>query len=139
MHSKLNLKIYGAVNSGDLDLIENNLKSQDGIRAVKLFPAKGHTEVKMEIDDAKITKDQVFDIIKISGDLRIAEQESMKARGGAEAQKINVPSIAKSSSWFEKFLSENPSKAFFILGLLVSIFIISLFINILFGFIWFRS
>ena len=139
MYSKLNLKIYGAANSGDLDLIEDNLKSQDGIRAVKIFPAKGHAEVKMEIDDAKITKDQVFDIIKISGDLRIAEQESTKAKGGAEAQKINAPLRVGSPSWFEKFLSENPSRAFFILGLLVSLFIMSLIANILFGFIWFKS
>lgn len=139
MYSKLNFKIYGAANCGDLDLIENNLKSQDGIRAVKVFSAKGFTEVKMEIDDAKITREQVFDIIKIGGDLRIVEQGGAKSTIRTEAQKMNVPQIVRSSGWFEKFLSENPSKAFFVLGLLVSLFIMSLIANILFGFFWFRS
>ncbi|MBI5071457.1 thioredoxin domain-containing protein [Candidatus Falkowbacteria bacterium] len=139
MYSKLNFKIYGAANSGDLDLIEDNLKSQEGIRAVKLFPAKGHTEIKMEIDAAKITKDQVFDIIKISGDLRIVEQEGIKSKINAEAQKMDISLPTGSPGWFENFLSKNPSKAFFVLGLLVSIFIMSLIANILFGFIWFKS
>jgi protein-disulfide isomerase/copper chaperone CopZ len=139
MHSRLNLKIYGVVNSSDLDLIENNLKSQDGIRAVKLFPAKGHTEIKMEIDDAKITKDQVFDIIKISGDLKIVEQGSIKSKIISEERAVKVPPVTRSFGWAEDFFMKNPAKAFFVLGLFVSIFIMSLTINILFGFVWFKS
>lgn len=128
MHTKLNLKIYGATDAADRELLKNNLKAQDGIKSLHLFPSKGHTGVRMDIDSHKISIQQIFDIIKIGGDFKIEEQDETEGEAGAETAHANFPSV-----------NANSSKTAFALGLLVSLMVISLAANILLGYFFFKS
>lgn len=121
MPTKLNLKIYGATDAADRELLKNNLKAQDGIKSLRLVPSKGHTGVKMDIDSHKISIQQIFDIIKIGGDFKIEEQDEIE----------DEASVGKDNA--------NSSKIAFALGLLVSLMVISLAANIFLGYFFFKS
>lgn len=134
MPTKLYLKIYGLNDVSDLKLVEGNLKSQDGIKTIKFFPLDGYSGVKMETDSS-ITKQQVLDIIKISGDFKIED--------------LTEPKIKEELAPSTKIKSENDhvnrldtafdTKVYFFGGLLISFSIISLIINIVFGYLLFSK
>lgn len=122
MHTKLNFKIFGAT-AADRDLLANNLKSQDGIKSLQIFPFKGYVGVKMDIDGHKISKQQVFDIIKFGGDFKIEEQGETEARTSAPQNMEPAANSAKTS---------------FALGLLAGLAAISVALNIFFGYLLFK-
>lgn len=130
MHTKLNLKIYGATDAADRELLKNNLRSQDGITSLRLLPFKGFTAVKMDIDSHKISKQQVFDVIKFGGDFKIEEQGEIEDEISAESSRINDQTTFP--------LSINPAKASFMLGLLSGLAVVSLLGNIILGYILFK-
>lgn len=140
MHSKLTLKINGINDSDDLKLIENNLKSQPGIKFAKVTPLfKGYAGIKMEFEDEKITKQQIIEIIKISGDFKIEEQEEIvKDKKDAEPTRTNFQPAAASSVLEQVFAQNYPPRTFFILGVTAIFFVISLILNILFGYLLFK-
>lgn len=122
MHTKLNLKIHGATAAADRQLLADNLKSQSGVKSLKLLPFKEYAGVILEIDNHKISKQQIFDIIKMGGDFKIEEQSEIETKTSAE--------LLMSSA--------NPAKTSFALGLLAGLAAISLAVNILFGYFLFK-
>ena len=128
MRTKLNLKIHGAMAAADRQLLADNLKSQEGIKSLKLFPFKGFTGVKMEIDGHKISKQQIFDVIKFGGDFKIEEQIETEGEISADTAPVNSQSTGA-----------NPAKTSFALGLLVGLAVVSLAGNILLGYFLFKS
>ena len=121
MHTKLNLKIHGAA-AADRELLADNLKSQDGIKSFKIFSGRGYVGVTMDIDIHKISKQQVFDIIKISGDFKVEESDEMEGKNSVETLSTN----------------SQPTKTAFALGLLAGLTAISLAGNIILGYILFK-
>ncbi len=75
MHNKLNLKISGVISSNDPKIIESNLNSLDGVKEARLAMIDKHLEIRLEFEDKKISKQQIFDVIRISGDFNVEEQK----------------------------------------------------------------
>ncbi len=124
MHTKLNFKIHGVLAADGRELLADNLKFHDGIHSLKFFLNKKDTMVKMEIDSHKISKQQVLDILKISGDFDISEQSGTEAEPGAGSNPLPTANSARTS---------------FALGLLAGLGVISLAVNILLGYFFFKS
>jgi protein-disulfide isomerase len=134
MHPKLNFKVFGVDSSDDLKIIEENLKSQDGIKNIKIAQLKNYVDIKLDIEENKINKQQVVDIIKLSGDFRVEELSESKTVEVTDKSKTTtvhpVPNLVA---------AENLSKTFFVWGLLVGFSVVSLFLNIVFGYLLFGS
>lgn len=139
MHSKINFKVYGVNDSNDLKIIEENLKSQDGIKNIKLVQLQKYTEIKLDIEENKINKQQVVDVIKLSGDFRVEELSEDKAMEVTDKPKTTAVHTATNLNSTNLAIVENPSKTFFVWGLLVGFSVVSLFLNIIFGYLLFGS
>jgi len=119
--------------------MEENLKSQEGIKNVKILQLKGFAEIKLDIEQSKINKQQVLDIIKLSGDFKIEEVSENKLVEAMEIVKTTNIHQVPELNLISPVAGENPSKVFFIWGLLVGFSIVSLLINIVFGYLLFGS
>ncbi|MEK7159000.1 MAG: DsbA family protein [Patescibacteria group bacterium] len=140
MHTKLHCKIYGAKEPGDLKIIEENLRSQEGVKNLKVAQLKNYIEMELDIEQNKSTKQQIIDIIKLSGDFRIEELSENMAAGVTTAPPKPVVDQAFSVlSSIDSRTEENRSKLIFSLGFLAGLAVISLFINIVFGYLLFSS
>ena len=139
MHSKLNLKVYGVDDPNDLQIIEDNLKLQDAIKNVKIFQFKKYIEIKLDIDVNNITKDQVVDIIKMSGDFKIEEQTENKTEKSVETSKIDNQSPSSDFGNVSIVSGYNSSKMSFICGILAGSLLVSVFLNIVFGYALFGN
>lgn len=135
MPLKIYLKIYGLRDVDDLKLVESNLKSQDGIRTIKFFPLDGYSGVKMEIDDS-LTKEQVFDIIKISGDFKIEDLTEPKKKQAIVLNSKSETKMINHEPDKDKLKDQTvDSKIYFFGGLLIGFSAVSLIINLILGYL----
>ena len=139
MHPKLNFKVFGVDNSDDLKIVEENLKSQDGIKNINIAQLKNYIDIKLDVEENKINKQQVVDIIKLSGDFRVEELLDNKTMEVPDKSKTTTVHPVPNLNLTNLAEQENPSKTFFVWGLLVGFSIVSLFINIVFGYLLFGS
>lgn len=99
MHTKLHLKINGAKGESDRELLRNNLKNLDSVRALHVTSHSGYAEAILEIDMNAINKEEIIDVIKISGDFKVEEiKEAESANYAAETTPDN--SVSKASFMF---------------------------------------
>ena len=148
MHTKLSLKIHGSSDPSDVKIVEENLRLQEGIKNLKIILAKNCIEIKLDLEENKITREQIINIIKISGDYKVEKEvDNVEEEVDNKVPKIAVaPKTAASAvnSSLKNIntlglLELNPSKTFFIWGLLVGFSVVSLFLNIVFGYLLFGS
>lgn len=139
MHSKLNLKVYGVSEPSDLQSIEENLKLQDAVKNVKTFQLKKYIEVKMDIDENKITKDQVVDIIRMSGNFKIEEQSESGAEKSVETSKIDRPVSSSDFNNFSAASGWDSTKMSFVCGIMFGALLLSILLNLVFGYALFGN
>ena len=139
MHSKLTLKVYGASDINDLKIIEENLRSQDTIKNIKIIAAKNYAEIRLDIEENKISKQQVIDLIKFGGDFKIEELSDGKAIKSADTPKaVSLPqnsSLDNAAAIYE----QKYAKMYFKFGLLAGMAIMSLFFSILLGYLLIKN
>ena len=133
MHSKLNLKVYGAGDPNDLQIIFNNLKLQDAIKNVKTLQFKKYVEIKLDIDENSITKDQVANIIKMSGDFTV-EECYIENNTIKDDRRLNPDGVCIVS---ESELSNQ--KMSLICGAMFGALFISILLNLVFGYALFGN
>lgn len=131
---KLYLKIHSVFDHSDLKLIENNLRSQDGVKWVKILQTSNSTDLKLEIDEKFITKQQVMEIIKFSGDFKIEEYSSPVEAKNEPAPRIMSKNSELSQPQESSLLNAGglwfSPRASFMLGLGVAVLATSLMLNI---------
>lgn len=128
MYSKLNLKVYGVHDQNDLKIIEENLKSQDGLKNIKVIQLKSYLEIKLDVEENKINKQQIIDVIKLSGDFTVEEQNEFKTT------KIETLPPVLNSVQTNSVSQDNTSRTYFIWGLLVGFSVVSLLVNVQLGY-----
>lgn len=135
MHSKLNLKIFGVTDSSELKLMSDNLKSQSGVASTKFFPSGQYVGVKVEFNDGLISKQQIFEIIKIGGDNLRVEELGVNTYSQTE----NMSGQTKTSETVAQISNSqiDKSKMYFFGGLLIGFSTVSLIINLIFGYLLF--
>ncbi len=132
MHTKLDIKIRGAVGVDDLKLIEGNLKSQSGINTIRAMLTKGQAIIRIEFDSKKISQQQIYAIIKLSGDFSVEEQSETDTIHSKELERAPLKSVMSLPAMVNYGSEANPNRAPFIWGLLCGI---SIGLNIIFGFL----
>ena len=133
MHSKLNLKVHGVSDPSSLQIIEENFKLQDAIKGVKVFQSKKFVEIKLDIDETKINKQQVMDVIKMSGDFTV-EECHIDSNMAKDDNRSNFDGVHTASG------SElSNQKMSLICGAISGALLISIFLNLLFGYVLFGS
>lgn len=137
---KIRFNVYGKNDFDDLRIIEKNLKSQDGVNNLKVAQLNGRIEIEADIEQNKINGQQIVEIIKLSGDFRVEELPD-KAAPEAIIEPIK-PMVEKTFSILsstDQPTEENNSKVIFSLGFLAGLAVISLIINIIFGYLLFNN
>lgn len=109
MHTKLHLKIIGAKGEADRELLRNNLKNLDSLKALHVTAHNGYAEVVLEADMQAIGKEEIIDVIKISGDFKV-EELAIEGKAGEGAVSANTETSTAPDG--------NLSKAAFMFGLL---------------------
>lgn len=133
MHSKLNLKVHGVRDLSDLKIIEENFKLQDAIKDVNVFQSKKFVEIKLDIDETKISKQQVMDIIKISGDFTVEEYH-------IDNNKVKDDNKSNSDGVYTASGSElSNQKMSLIGGAMFGALLISILLNLVFGYALFGN
>ncbi len=141
MHTKLHFKIFGANDPSDLEIIKENLKSQESVKKIMVHLAKDFTGVELEVEEDKISSQQIIDIIKISGDFKVSEQVDTQAKPKTAAPKvanIQVSEMVSVNNGDSIFSTISP-KASFIWGIVCGFSIMSVIFTILFGYFLFNS
>ena len=137
MYSKLNLKIHGQNSTNDLTLLENNLTAYSGIKKVHLSTVGESTTVNIEFDANVISKQQIFDLIKISGDFQAKElsPEEMENKQLIVKEEKSVPSQEPCACPTSRVSALTTSNIYLLLGILTGFSIMSLILNIVFGYL----
>ena len=106
MPTKLHLKIIGAKGEADRELLRNNIKNLDSIKALRVTSYHGYAAAALEADMEVISKEEIIDVIKISGDFKVEELvNGEKAGEGAvsansEAETTPENSLSKAAFMF---------------------------------------
>jgi hypothetical protein len=106
MHTKLHLKINGAKGEADRELLRNNLKNLDSLKALHVTSHNGYAEATLEADMQAVSKEEIIEVIKISGDFKVEELvNGEKAGEGAvsansEAETAPDNSLSKAAFMF---------------------------------------
>lgn len=109
MHTKLHLKVIGAKGEADRELLRNNLKNLDSLKALHVTSHSGYAEAVLEADMEVVSKEEIIDVIKISGDFKV--EELANERKASEDQVL-------AGSETGTVPDNNLSKASFMFGLL---------------------
>ena len=98
MATKLHFKITGAKGEADRELLRNNLKNLDSVKALRVTARNGYAEVALEIDVNITSKAEIIEVIKISGDFKV--EELKEASVNSEVEIVADNSISKASFMF---------------------------------------
>ena len=98
MATKLHFKITGAKGEADRELLRNNLKNLDSVKALRVTAHNGYAETALEVDVNIISKAEIIEVIKISGDFKV--EELKEASVNSEVEIVADNSISKASFMF---------------------------------------
>ncbi|HCC22895.1 TPA: hypothetical protein DF272_01815 [Candidatus Falkowbacteria bacterium] len=98
-------------------ILEQNLSAQNAIKKVSFFSTKKNVGISLEWDQAKISKQQIMDIINLSGDFNIEETLGRDEAKNGEENPVIEPAMASSNLMY--------------LGLACGLFLMSMVFNII--------
>lgn len=99
MPTKLHFKIIGPKGEADRELLRNNLKNLDSVKGLHITSHNGYAEAGLEVDLNATSKEEIIDVIKISGDFKVEELKS-PAPDNYAAETLPDNSVSKASFVF---------------------------------------
>ena len=100
MATKLHFKITGAKGEADRELLRNNLKNLDSVKALRVTARNGYAEVALEIDVNITSKAEIIEVIKISGDFKVEEIKESENKISPAAAAAPDNDVSKASFMF---------------------------------------